>query len=82
VDHRVCLEVSDTGVGISPEDQEHLFEKFFRSRERTDTPGAGLGLAIAKAIIDAHHATVSVRSTPGKGTTFCVEFPLSQASGH
>ncbi|HCU93870.1 MAG TPA: hypothetical protein DHU96_14545 [Actinobacteria bacterium] len=75
--HRVRLEVSDTGIGISPEDQEHLFEKFFRSLDRVDTPGAGLGLAIAKAIIDAHHASVTVRSTPGKGTTFCVEFPLS-----
>jgi signal transduction histidine kinase len=73
----VRLEVSDTGVGISAEDQAHLFEKSFRSRERADTPGAGLGLAIAKAIIDAHHAAVGVRSIPGKGTTFCVGFPLA-----
>lgn len=77
-DGRVWLEVSDTGVGISPVDQEHLFERFFRSPDVTGTPGAGLGLAIVKAIMDAHGGSVSVRSTPGQGTTFHAEFPSGE----
>jgi signal transduction histidine kinase len=77
VDGHVRLEVSDTGAGISAEDQEHLFERFFRSPDMTGMPGVGLGLAIVKAIADAHHARVSVRSVLGRGTTFLVEFPAA-----
>ena len=72
----VRLEVSDTGTGISPHEQEHVFEEFFRGREVIGTPGVGLGLSFVKAIADAHHAPVSVHSTPGEGTTFGVDFPL------
>jgi len=71
----VVLEVTDSGIGISHDDQKRLFEQFFRSTSVMGTPGVGLGLAITKAIADAHRATISVRSTPGKGTAFCVEFP-------
>jgi signal transduction histidine kinase len=74
-DGRVRLEVSDTGAGISAEDQLHLFEEFFRSRDMARTPGVGLGLSIVKALADAHDATLSVRSTLGEGTTFGLEFP-------
>ena len=74
-DGRVRLQVSDTGAGISAEDQAHVFEEFFRGREVIGTPGVGLGLSIVKAIADAHHATVSVDSAPGEGTTFGMEFP-------
>jgi len=73
--NRVRLEVSDTGAGISPSDQEHLFERFFRSPHMTGTPGAGLGLAIVKAIADAHGAAVTVSSTLGEGSAFLVDFP-------
>jgi len=71
----VVLEVTDTGVGISHDDQKHLFEQFFRSASVMGTPGVGLGLAITKVIADAHQAAISVRSTQGKGTAFCVTFP-------
>jgi signal transduction histidine kinase len=81
VDGHVRLEVSDTGAGISAEDQEHLFERFFRSPDMMGMPGAGLGLAIVKAIADAHHARVSVRSVLGQGTTFLVEFPAAGLPG-
>jgi signal transduction histidine kinase len=73
-DH-VRLEVSDTGPGISAEDQEHLFERFYRSPEMAGLPGVGLGLAIVKSIADAHQARLGVRSDPGCGATFLVDFP-------
>lgn len=68
----VSLQVSDQGPGIDSKHLPHLFDRFYRtddSRNRR-SGGAGLGLAICKAIADAHRATLSVDSTPGKGTTF------------
>jgi signal transduction histidine kinase len=75
-DGKVFVEVSDTGIGISPADREQIFEPFFRSElsiERV-VQGAGLGLAIAKVIAEAHGATISVESEEGAGTTFRVDF--------
>jgi signal transduction histidine kinase len=69
--------VSDTGSGISPEDQQRIFTRFFRSdvsRERS-SGGAGLGLAIAKAIVTAHGGDIEVKSAPGVGSTFTVILP-------
>jgi signal transduction histidine kinase len=69
--------VSDTGSGISPEDQQRIFTRFFRSdvsRERL-SGGAGLGLAIAKAIVTAHGGDIEVKSAPGVGSTFTVILP-------
>jgi two-component system, OmpR family, sensor histidine kinase SaeS len=70
----VEVAVEDTGEGISPEDQPHVFDRFFRgerSRSR-DTGGAGLGLAIARGIVEAHRGTLLMHSEPGKGSTFVV----------
>lgn len=68
----IMVEVKDNGVGIEEKHQQRLFERFYRvdkSRSR-HAGGTGLGLAICKHIIDAHHQTINVRSTPGKGSTF------------
>ncbi|MDE3229603.1 MAG: HAMP domain-containing histidine kinase [Chloroflexota bacterium] len=83
----VVLTVSDTGIGISPDDLPHIYKRFWRAdraRER-DEHGSGLGLAIARWITMAHHGEISVESAPGKGTTFTVTLPaakrLSEQSG-
>lgn len=72
------LEVRDTGFGIAAEDQEQLFERFFRTRSANDMAiaGTGLGLSIAKAIVDAHGGLISVESAERRGTTFRVELPV------
>ncbi len=77
VDGSVLFEVTDSGTGISAEDQEHLFEAFFRSRTAIDgaVPGTGLGLTITKAIVDAHGGAMEVHSPAGGGTTFRVTIP-------
>ena len=74
----VRLEVSDSGIGVAENDQLHLFERFFRaSNTRGGTvPGTGLGLYIARAIVEAHGGTIGVDSRPGKGTCFRVDLPL------
>ena len=79
--HRAVIEISDTGPGLSPEQREHVFERFYRVDEartrRTDraATGTGLGLAIVAAIVRAHHGTVEVLSDQGKGATFRVTLP-------
>ncbi|WP_197025425.1 MULTISPECIES: ATP-binding protein [unclassified Nocardioides] len=72
------VEVADTGIGIPPEEQERLFTRFFRSSlaQQQAIPGSGLGLSIARAIVDQHGGTMSVESEPGQGTTFRVRLPL------
>jgi signal transduction histidine kinase len=75
-DGRRLVTITDTGVGIPPEDLPRVFERFFRSdTARQETDGAGLGLAIARWIADQHGATLGVRSKPGAGTTVIVSFP-------
>ncbi|MCL2783709.1 MAG: ATP-binding protein, partial [Propionibacteriaceae bacterium] len=70
------------GIGIDPSDQGRVFERFYRSdRARSRrTGGTGLGLAIVKNVSLGHGGTVSVRSTPGIGSTFVVELPLADQS--
>ena len=71
--------VSDTGMGMSAEDQERLFTRFFRSPTAMSMaiPGTGLGLAIVKKIVDDHGGTIHVESVPGTGTTIEFTIPLS-----
>ncbi|MDD4238876.1 MAG: HAMP domain-containing sensor histidine kinase [Desulfotomaculaceae bacterium] len=74
----VCLSVTNTGAPISSEHLEHIFERFYRSdssRSR-EQGGYGLGLAIAKAIVENHRGRISVESSEAAGTTFSVCFPL------
>ena len=75
--NEVILRVSDTGIGISESDLPHLFKRFYRadkSRARADGR-SGLGLAICKAIVDAHGGRIEVSSEAGKGATFTVRLP-------
>ncbi len=66
------ITIKDTGSGIHPEDQYHIFKRFYRSRFSKDTQGIGLGLPLAKAIIEAHNGTIEADSDLGSGTTFVV----------
>ena len=71
--------VSDTGRGISAEDQKHIFERFYRSPSANDRPGSGLGLATVREIAEGrYHGKITCESTPGKGSTFTVTLPLRQ----
>lgn len=67
--------VEDTGSGIPPEDLFHIFKRFYRSRFTKDIPGIGLGLPLAKAIIEAHRGSIAVHSEPERGTIFTLSFP-------
>ena len=71
------LTVADTGMGIAPEDQPRVFERFFRADKARSRKvgGSGLGLAICKSIIDAHGGSIVFSSIPGQGTTFVVRLP-------
>jgi len=71
------LSISDNGVGMSEEDAAHVFEPFFRARTTRAKPGTGLGLAIVKRVVDASGGRVSVRSTPGAGTTVVLALRLA-----
>ncbi len=77
-DAGIIFHVSDTGPGIAAEAQAHLFDRFWQARS-AHRGGAGLGLAIARAIMLAHGGTIDVRSTPGVGTIFSCSFPPAPA---
>lgn len=70
----VEITIKDNGSGIHPEDLHHIFKRFYRSRYSKDTKGIGLGLPLAKAIIEAHNGVVTVDSQFGQGTTFTINF--------
>ena len=79
-EHGAAFAVADTGIGIAPEHLPRLTERFYRvdrSHSR-ETGGTGLGLAIVKHVLARHHAALSVRSEPGRGSVFAAEFPPSQ----
>lgn len=69
------ISISDNGDGIAPEDIHHIFKRFYRSKHSLDTQGVGLGLPLAKSIVEGQGGTISVRSEVGSGTTFTCCFP-------
>ena len=74
-DGKVCIEVSDTGIGISDEGMKYVFDRFYRddkARNR-ETGGSGLGLSLAKMIVDAHGASIKVAKNEPRGTKFIVQ---------
>jgi signal transduction histidine kinase len=75
-DGQVVIEVTDTGPGIPPEQAAHLFEHFWQAR-RNDKRGVGLGLTIAKGIVEAHGGRIWCTSTPGAGSTFSIALPAA-----
>jgi signal transduction histidine kinase len=68
------IEVADTGTGMPADVVPHIFERFYRAdpARSSTTEGVGLGLSLAKWIVERHHGNIDVRSEPGKGTTFTV----------
>ena len=77
-DNYAIIQVRDTGMGIAPEEQAHIFDRFYRvnSDRSRQTGGSGLGLAIAKAIAEAHGGNLQVQSEVSRGSTFTVRLPL------
>ncbi|HVY37222.1 MAG TPA: ATP-binding protein [Polyangia bacterium] len=76
----VCFSVSDTGPGVPREHQAHIFDRYWQAPE-TARQGAGLGLFIAKGIVDAHRGSISLESEPGDGATFHFRIPTEGAAG-
>lgn len=70
------ITVKDTGSGIHSEDLYHIFKRFYRSRFSKDTQGVGLGLPLAKSIVEAHQGSIEVHSKLGQGTAFTINFPI------
>jgi signal transduction histidine kinase len=77
-DDMVQVWVTDQGLGISPEDQEMIFEKFSRSAGVTKIQGLGLGLAFCKLAIEGHGGNIWVESTPGEGSKFSFTLPAAE----
>ena len=76
-DGRAVVTVADNGVGIAPEDQQRVFERFYRvdKSHSKASGGTGLGLSIVKHAVQYHHGTVELHSEEGKGTTICILLP-------
>ena len=76
---RMLLEIVDSGSGIAPEDQEKVFERFYRTDKARSqsTGGTGLGLAITKWVVEAHDGTIGLESSPGHGCKFFIRIPVA-----
>ncbi len=75
--HQVKIEISDEGVGISPEDLPHIFEPFFTTKQRGVDRSVGLGLSIVYSLVKAAHGEIHVKSSLRKGTSVQLIFPVA-----
>ena len=75
VGQTVCVSIADTGIGMTPEVQSHIFEKFYQADASHKSEGSGLGLAMVKRIVDLCKGTITVKSEENQGTTFTVILP-------
>lgn len=77
VDHRVEIQVEDTGIGIPASHLSHVFKRFYRVEQsrNSDRGGSGLGLSIAQSAVEAHGGSISIESTPGRGTVVSISLP-------
>ena len=83
-DDELLICVKDYGIGISPKDQEKIFDRFYRGEEphRLGIRGSGIGLTIVKKNIEAHNGYMTIESKPGEGSLFCVHLPINKNSNH
>jgi signal transduction histidine kinase len=76
-DCHVAVRITDKGIGIPIEEQNHIFEPFFRASNAGDVKGTGLGLSLVKKLIDQHKGTIDFHSVPNKETEFIVSLPMN-----
>ena len=72
----IRMDIIDNGIGIDEKDLPHVFERFYMADRSRAGGGTGMGLAIAKHVIEAHQGKISAQSTEGKGSTFSIFLPL------
>jgi signal transduction histidine kinase len=76
---RTIITVTDTGRGIAPEHLAHVFDRFYRAERSAGESGAGLGLAVAKGLVEAQRGEIRIESQPGRGTTVSISLPTLTA---
>jgi two-component system phosphate regulon sensor histidine kinase PhoR len=74
------VEVSDTGTGIARDDLPHIFERFYKADKSRSGKGSGMGLAIAKHIVEAHGGEIRAQSEEGNGSIFSFTLPITQGT--
>ena len=76
-DGSIFISVTDTGIGISPENQAHIFDEFWQLSDPSRSKGSGLGLAISKRLVEAMGGDIAVKSVAGQGSTFTITLPAT-----